>query len=107
MSVFMVDHVAASEQVVMVGTRAAQAVVDDDRQFITKGGVIGNAIGNDRGKNMAVPVLVLQSFSVQSSAAGGCAEEKTPRALVARCPREIADALEAEHRIEDVERHHH
>src|SRR5258705_11229230 len=65
------------------------------------------SIGNDRGKNMAVPVLVLQSFSVQSSAAGGCAEEKTPRALVARCPREIADALEAAHRIEDVERHHH
>src|SRR5258708_32476666 len=56
---------------------------------------------------MAVPVLVLKSFSIQSGAAGGCAEEKTPGALVARRTREIADAWEAEHRIEDVERHHH
>src|SRR5258706_16018399 len=56
---------------------------------------------------MAVPVLVLKSFAIQSGAAGGCAGGKTPRALGARRPREIADALEAEHRIEDVERHHH
>src|SRR5712691_1770227 len=35
------------------------------------------------------------------------APSRKPRALVGRGPGEIADALHAEHRVEDVERHRH
>ena len=55
---------------------------------------------------MAVAVLVLQAFAVERGAPGGAAEQEAARAHVARRPGEIADALEAEHRIEDVERDH-
>ncbi len=53
-----------------------------------------------------MPVLVLQPFAVERGAAGGAADEEAARAHVARRPGEIADALEAEHRIVDVERDH-
>ena len=51
-------------------------------------------------------VLVLQAFAVQRRASGGAAEQEAARAHVARGPREVADALEAEHRVVDVERDH-
>jgi hypothetical protein len=53
-----------------------------------------------------VAVLVLQAFAVQRGAAGGAAEQEAARAHVAGGPDEVADALEAEHRVEDVERDH-
>ena len=55
---------------------------------------------------MRVPVLVLEPFAVQRRPAGGGADQEPARAAVARGPGEVADALEAEHRVEDVERHH-
>ena len=55
---------------------------------------------------MAVAVLMLQAFAVQRRAAGGGAEQKTAGAHVAGGPDQIADPLEAEHRIENVERNH-
>ena len=51
-------------------------------------------------------VLVLQAFAVQRRAAGGAAEQEAARAHVAGGPGEVADALEAEHRVEDVEGDH-
>jgi hypothetical protein len=54
---------------------------------------------------MAVAVLVLQAFAVQRGAAGGAAEQEAAGALVAGCPGQVADALQAEHRVADVERH--
>jgi hypothetical protein len=55
---------------------------------------------------MRVAVLVLQPFAVQRRAAGGATQEEAARAHVARRPREVADPLEPEHRVEDVERDH-
>ena len=51
-------------------------------------------------------VLVLESFAHERGATRGCTEEEAARARVSRLPGEVADALEAEHRIEGVERHH-
>ena len=50
-------------------------------------------------------VLVLQSFAEQRRAPGGGAEQEPAGASVGRLPDEVADALEAEHRIERVEGH--
>ena len=47
-----------------------------------------------------------QAFAVQRRAAGSTAQEEAARAHVAGRPREVADALEAEHRVEDVEGDH-
>ncbi len=51
-------------------------------------------------------VLVLQALAVQRRAPGGAAEQEAAAAHVARGPREIADALQSEHRVVDVERDH-
>jgi hypothetical protein len=53
-----------------------------------------------------VAVLVLQAFAVERGAAGGAAEQEAARLHVAGRPGQVADALEAEHRVVDVERHH-
>ena len=56
---------------------------------------------------MRVSILVLQTLAVQRRAARRGAEQEPARALIGRGPGEIADALHAEHRVEDVERHRH
>ncbi len=49
-------------------------------------------------------VLVLQALAVQRRASGRAAEHEAPRAHVAGGPDQVADALEAEHRVVDEER---
>ena len=80
--------------------------VDDHREFVGVGRVVGDAIGDGRGENVAVAVLVLQALAVEGRAARRAADQEAARAHVARRPGEVADALEAEHRIVDVERDH-
>ena len=55
---------------------------------------------------MRVAVLVLHALAVQCRATGGAAEQEALAHHVAAGPDHVADALKAEHRIEDVERHH-
>src|SRR5206468_7565770 len=57
-------------------------------------------------EDMPVAVLVLEALTVESRAAGGGADQEAAGAGVVGCPDEIADPLEAEHRIEDEEREH-
>ena len=49
-------------------------------------------------------VLMLQALAVQRGAPGSAAQEEAARALVAGGPGEVADALQPEHRVEDIER---
>ena len=51
-------------------------------------------------------VLVLQSLPVESRAARRGAQEEASSPRVAEGPELVAGPLEAEHRIEDVERNH-
>ncbi len=44
-------------------------------------------------------VLVLQAFAGQRGAAGGAADEESAAAHIGRGPDQVADALEAEHRV--------
>ena len=53
---------------------------------------------------MAVPVLVLQPLAVERGPAGRPAEQEAARPRVAGRPDQVHHPLEAEHRVEDVER---
>ena len=53
---------------------------------------------------MAVAVLVLQPLAVQRRAPGGAADEEAARPRIGGGPHQVADALHAEHRVEDEER---
>ena len=52
-------------------------------------------------------VLVLQAFAVERGAPRRAAQQEAARLHVARRPGQVADALEPEHRVVDVERDHH
>ena len=105
--VVLVHHGDVIEHVFLFLIHPPHAVLDDHRDFIGEGRVVGDAIGNGRSEDVAVTVLMLQTFAVQRGAAGGATKQEAARAQVARRPGQVADALEAEHRIEDVERDHH
>jgi hypothetical protein len=90
----------------VLGEHPPQAVLDDHRELVRVRGVVGDAVGDERGLDVAVAVLVLQPLAVERRAPRGAADEEAARAQVAGRPREVAHALEAEHRVVDVERHH-
>jgi hypothetical protein len=81
-------------------------VVHDHRDFVREGRVVADAVGDGAGQDVAVAVFVLQAFAVQRGAARGAAQQEAARLHVARRPGQVADALEAEHRVVHVERHH-
>ena len=106
MGVILVQGRDVVIDVVLIDEHAFQARVDDHREFVGVGRVVGHAIGDGRGEDMAVPVLVLQTLAIEGGAAGRAADQEAARAHVARRPGEIADALEAEHGVVDIERDH-
>ncbi len=55
---------------------------------------------------MAMAILMLQPFAIERGAPCGGADEKSAGLTVSGCPRQIADALKSEHRIENIKGHH-
>src|SRR5215216_2233473 len=104
--VVLVHHGQVVEDVLLVGVHPPQAVLDDDGQLVGEGRVVGDAVGDHRGHDVAVAVLVLEALAVQGGAAGGAADQEPPGPAVPGGPGQVADALEAEHRVVDVERDH-
>ncbi len=85
---------------------ALQAVVQDHADLVGKGRVVADAIRNRARQNMAVAVFVLQALAVERGAPRGAAQQKAARLHVARSPGQVANALEAEHGVIHVKRHH-
>ena len=55
---------------------------------------------------MTVAVLMLKTLAIQRGAPCGGADQKPAGLAITRRPGKIANALKAEHRIENVKRHH-
>ena len=106
MGIILVQGRDVIKDIVLIDEHAVQARVDDHRQFVGVSRIVGYAIRDGRCQNMAMAVLVLQAFAIEGRAAGCAADQKAARPHVARGPGEIADALETEHRIVDVEGDH-
>ena len=90
----------------LLTVHAAQAVLYDHRHFIGVGRVIGDAVRDGAGQDVAVTIFVLQTFAVEGGTTGGRAQQEATGLLVTGCPRHVADPLEAEHGVVDVERDH-
>ena len=104
MGVVLVHHREVVEDVLLRLHHAPQARVQDHRQLVAEGRIVGHAVRDVRGEDVAVPVAVLQALAAEGRPPRRRAEEKPPRLQVARRPREVPDPLEPEHRVEDVER---
>ena len=55
---------------------------------------------------MAMAIFVLQAFTIQGGTAGGAANQEASGLLITGSPGHVADPLETEHRVVDVERDH-
>ena len=80
------------------------AFADDHDDLERERRIVRDAVRDRRREDVAVTVLVLQALAVQRRAARRAAQQEAPRAHVAGGPREIAHALQSEHRVVDVER---
>ncbi len=80
--------------------------MNDDGELVAVGRIEAAAVGNERRRDLTLSVFVLQALAVERRAARRRAEKEAARPAVAGRPDQIADALEAEHRVEDVERNH-
>ena len=69
-------------------------------------GIVGQQVRNDGGEDLGVAVVVLEPLPGQRGAPGGGAHHEAAAARVAEGPDLVAGALEAEHRVERVERDH-
>ena len=106
MLVVLVHHRDVVEDVLLLGIHPAQSVLDNDGNLIREGRVIGDAVGDRGREQMAVTVLVLQAFPVERGPPCRAADQEAACPQVAGRPGEIADPLEAEHGVVDVERDH-
>ena len=106
LGVIFVHHGDVVENIFAIFVHAAHAVLDDGDDFIAERRIVGDAIRHGAGEYMAVAVFVLQTFAGERGAARCRAEQKSARAGIARGPEQIADALEAKYRIENIEWNH-
>src|SRR5690554_2819696 len=90
--------------VLVVFEHLLHTVTDHHGHFVAVGRVIGLTVRNGVRQYVAVTVLVLQAFAVQGGTASGTADQEAAGLHVARRPGQIANALEAEHGVEHVER---
>ena len=102
--VVLVHHGDVVEDVLPLLHHLACAMVDDDGELAGECRIVRAAVGNGGRHDVARAVLMLQSFPAKRGATGSRAEQKAAGALIGRGPDEIADALKAKHRIEDIER---
>ncbi len=90
----------------LFGHHPLHAVLQHHRHFVGESRVVRAAVRDVAGQQMRMAVFVLQAFAVERGAAGGRAQQEATRAHIGGLPGRVADALEAEHRIENVERQH-
>mmetsp|Transcript_111216 Transcript_111216/g.354233 ORF Transcript_111216/g.354233 Transcript_111216/m.354233 type:complete len:941 (-) Transcript_111216:544-3366(-) len=94
------------DQVLVLAPHLVDAILDDISQLVGEGWIPGNARRVGDREKIGVAVLVLQTFAVERGPAGRGAQEEAPGAGIRGLPDEVADALEAEHRVVDEERKH-
>ena len=82
------------------------AVEDDRRRLVGKRRIVRTHRGKRQRVEQALPVLMLQPLAGQRRAAGGAADHEAFGPTIARGPHQVADALEAEHRVVNEERNH-
>ncbi len=94
------------EDVLAFAVHAAQAVLHDVADLVAERRVVGHDRRVGVGHEDRVAVLVLEPLAVERGAPRRRADQEAVAQLVGRRPDRVGRALEAEHRIEDVERDH-
>ena len=81
----------------MFHIHTAQAIMQDNSQFVLEGWVISVAVWNQICLDVAMTILVLQAFTVQCGATRSAAQQEAACIHITCCPSQVANALETEH----------
>ena len=100
----LVHHRDVVKDALAIHVHALDAVLDDHGNLVCERRIVGHQVGHRQRQHVAVAVLMLQSFARQRSASRRATQQESAAAHVARCPHQIADALQPEHRIENKKR---
>ena len=102
----VVDREVVEDVLGVLAIHSAEAVLDDVSDLVPKRRVIGNHCWVRGGEQQRVAVLVLESLAVECRSTRRRAEQEPADHLVHRGPQRVRGALEAEHRVKDVDRDH-
>ena len=94
------------EDVLALGPHPIDPVAHDRCELVGERWIVLAKVRHDRREEMRVPIVVLEAFAGQAGPPRSRAHHEAPAAGVGEGPCLVARALEAEHRIEDVERDH-
>ena len=97
-----IGHRQIINKIFLVTVHARQSFVNNHCQFIGKGRIVSLDPRGRQGQNLAVAVLVLQTFTGQGRAPAGGPDEEATRTAVAGLPDLVTDPLKAKHGIEGV-----
>ena len=81
-------------------------MVQDDTNFVSEGWVVRHTVGDGVGHDVAMTIFMLQAFTIQGGASRCATEQEAACLHITSRPSQIADALEAKHRVVHIERHH-
>ena len=102
----VVDRDVEVDVLRVLAEHPGQAAFDDVGDLVGEGGVVGHHRRISRRQQQRVPVGVLKALAGERGAPRSGAQHETAGHLVGCRPEAVAGALEAEHRIEDVDRDH-
>src|SRR5690606_18990017 len=88
LGVVLVHHGDVEVDVLLPADHALEAVVEDHRQLVSEGRVVGDAVGYLARQDVAVAVLVLQALAVERGPPGRAPEQEAARLHVAGRPGE-------------------
>ena len=106
LDVVLVQDGQVVEDILALFVHPPDAVLNDHGEFVGERRIVRHQVRNRQGEHVAVAVLVLEPFARERRAAGRAAEQEAFAPRVAGGPDQVADALEAEHGVEDEERDH-
>ena len=106
MGIVLVHEGDVEEHILLLAHHPLQTGVDDHRDLMRERRVIGHAIGDHGGQDVAVTILVLQTLAIERGSACRATQQETACTHVSRSPGQVADALQTEHGVVDVERDH-
>ena len=104
--VLVVDRDVVEDVLPALAVHPVDALAHDDRELVCEGRVVGEDVRDRRCEQVRLPVVVLEPLAGERRASGGGAHQEAAPARVAEGPDLVAGALEPEHRVERVERHH-
>ena len=74
------------------------------RHLVCEGWIVRGDVWHGVGDQLRVTIVMLQPFAGERGAPSRCADQESADARIAALPDLIANSLESEHGVEDVER---